>query len=82
MNIVEQAKELADLLLDGKVDPKELHKGIADEEEEHEMPYKKAKKTAMQHLTKVDPKYYTKTEKCLKTPSKAQVIGDQTTIGL
>ena len=76
------AKELANLLLDGVIDPKELSKGTRDEEEEHDMRPAKAKKTALQHLTLVDPHYYTKTEKCLKPKPKGIVIGDQTTIGL
>lgn len=64
MNFTARANELARLILDG-VDPTELLKGTRDEEKEHDMPPAKAKKTARQHLTRVDPKYYTKTERCL-----------------
>lgn len=48
-----------------KIDPKELAKGVADEREEHDMPLAKARKTARQHLTRVDPHYYSKVEKAL-----------------
>lgn len=48
------------------VDPNELKKGSKDEQEEHDMPPRKAKKTALQHLLRVDPKYYTKVDKCLE----------------
>lgn len=57
---------MVDLILDGEIDPKELAKGTRDEEKEHDMSPAKARKTARQHLTRVDPKYYTKTEKCLE----------------
>ena len=62
----ELAEQVVDVLLDEvKIDPEELRKGAKDEEEEHDMPPKLARKTARQHLTRVDPHYYTKTEKCL-----------------
>lgn len=64
-SIRESAVRLANLLLDGEIDPAELRKGTKDEEEEHDMPPKLARKTARQHLTRVDPHYYTKTAKCL-----------------
>jgi hypothetical protein len=60
------AEYLVDALLgETEIDPEELRKGTKDEEKEHDMTPKKAKKTALQHLHRVDPKYYTKTEKCL-----------------
>lgn len=49
----------------GKLDPEELKKGTADEQEEHNMPKSKAAKTAEQHLRKVDKRYYSTVEKCL-----------------
>lgn len=88
MNLKEHAAELVSLLLDGEIDPKELAKGAKDEREEHDMSLKKSEKTARQHLTRVDPKYYTKVEKCLgsnrreHTVPKATVLGDTTTIGM
>jgi hypothetical protein len=75
----------------GECDPKELEKGTKDEEEEHDMSPKMARKTALQHLTRVDPKYYTKTEKVLKSKPKADImpgggvggpVGDNTAIGV
>lgn len=82
IDIHEAAVELVNLILDGEVDPKELAIGTKDERKEHDMSPAKARKTALQHLTRVDPKYYTKTEKALKSPPKATVIGDTTTIGM
>lgn len=42
------------------VDKKELTKGEKEEAEEHGFSKKIAKKTALDHLTKKDPHYYTK----------------------
>jgi hypothetical protein len=65
VSIHDNAEELIDMLIEGQLDPKELAKGTKDEEHEHDMPPKKARKTAKQHLTRVDPHYYSKVEKCL-----------------
>ena len=78
------------LLGETKIDPAELAKGTKDEEEEHDMAPPKARKTALQHLRRVDPHYYTKTEKCLKPKPKANMLsgvgmnikGDMTGIGI
>ena len=48
-----------------KLDPKELAKGIADEQEEHNMSKAEAAETAKQHLRKVSKTYYSTVEKCL-----------------
>lgn len=46
------------------VDPTELAMGIKDEKEEHGRSDEEAEKVARDHLTKVDPKYYSKIKKC------------------
>lgn len=46
------------------VDPEELKMGIADEKEEHGLSDEEAEKVARDHLTKVNPKYYTKLKEC------------------
>lgn len=75
MSVQEDASELVDLILDGEIDPAELRKGTKDEEKEHDMSPAKARKTAKQHLTRVDAKYYTKTEKCLGEDGPCQHCG-------
>lgn len=82
-------EEIAELVVSAildetQIDPAELAKGTKDEKEEHDMPPKLARKTALQHLLRVDPRYYTKTEKCLSsTPQKADIMpgGSLGTVG-
>jgi hypothetical protein len=82
VDVRETAIRIVNFILDNKLDPAELLKGTKDEEKEHDMSPAKARKTASQHLRRVDPRYYTKTERCLKSPPKANVIGSSTAIGM